>query len=322
MRNAGQGRLEDDDPVARLGLRFDPGTNVVDVLVHRLREKIDRDFEQKLLHTVRGVGYVLRAGLSARAASGRLRPAPGALVRAALRGRAALRCWRSSPTRCSPPRSRSGTARSCCRRSQQYVARVPARRPPGAARGGGDGPQRRPPRGRSSCACSGRGRRPLFVSVPSSGRARPARRRGAGSGAEPGWTALPGPDAVSRWRRSASRTARCSRWARAREARADLLARFRDGRRCSLFAVDARRSPWRGAMRSRRSALAPLRAWPRCSAASCARARLERACRCAADGDPLDELVPAVQRDAGPDRGADPGLRARSTTWPTTCARR
>ena len=40
---------------------FDPQTNIVDVLVSRLREKIDRPFEQKLLHTVRGVGYVLRA---------------------------------------------------------------------------------------------------------------------------------------------------------------------------------------------------------------------------------------------------------------------
>ena len=40
---------------------FDPQTNIVDVLVSRLREKIDRPFEKKLLHTVRGVGYVLRA---------------------------------------------------------------------------------------------------------------------------------------------------------------------------------------------------------------------------------------------------------------------
>jgi heavy metal response regulator len=39
---------------------FDPQTNIVDVLVSRLREKIDRRFEKKLLHTVRGVGYVLR----------------------------------------------------------------------------------------------------------------------------------------------------------------------------------------------------------------------------------------------------------------------
>jgi two-component system OmpR family response regulator len=40
---------------------FDPRTNVVDVLVHRLREKIDRDFEPKLLHTRRGIGYVLQS---------------------------------------------------------------------------------------------------------------------------------------------------------------------------------------------------------------------------------------------------------------------
>jgi two-component system OmpR family response regulator len=40
---------------------FDPGTNVVDVLVHRLRDRIDRGFDTKLLHTVRGMGYVLRA---------------------------------------------------------------------------------------------------------------------------------------------------------------------------------------------------------------------------------------------------------------------
>jgi len=40
---------------------FDPQTNIVDVLVSRLRDKIDRAFEPKLIHTVRGVGYVLRA---------------------------------------------------------------------------------------------------------------------------------------------------------------------------------------------------------------------------------------------------------------------
>ncbi len=39
---------------------FDPGTNLVDVYIRRLREKIDADFEPKLLHTVRGVGYVLK----------------------------------------------------------------------------------------------------------------------------------------------------------------------------------------------------------------------------------------------------------------------
>ncbi|MCK9377607.1 MAG: response regulator transcription factor [Syntrophobacterales bacterium] len=39
---------------------FDPQTNVVDVLVCRLRTKVDRDIEAKLIHTIRGVGYVLR----------------------------------------------------------------------------------------------------------------------------------------------------------------------------------------------------------------------------------------------------------------------
>jgi two-component system, OmpR family, response regulator len=40
---------------------FDPRTNVVDVLVFRLREKIDKGFPTKLIHTVRGMGYVLKA---------------------------------------------------------------------------------------------------------------------------------------------------------------------------------------------------------------------------------------------------------------------
>jgi DNA-binding response OmpR family regulator len=39
---------------------FDPGTNLVDVYMMRLREKIDEDSERKLLHTIRGVGYVLK----------------------------------------------------------------------------------------------------------------------------------------------------------------------------------------------------------------------------------------------------------------------
>ena len=39
---------------------FDPQTNVVDVLVSRLRSKIDKGFADALIHTVRGVGYVLR----------------------------------------------------------------------------------------------------------------------------------------------------------------------------------------------------------------------------------------------------------------------
>ena len=39
---------------------FDPKTNVIDVLVSRLRGKIDRDFDRKLIHTMRGFGYVLK----------------------------------------------------------------------------------------------------------------------------------------------------------------------------------------------------------------------------------------------------------------------
>ncbi len=40
---------------------FDPGTNVVDVCIQRLRRKIDDGHDIKLLHTVRGVGYTLKA---------------------------------------------------------------------------------------------------------------------------------------------------------------------------------------------------------------------------------------------------------------------
>lgn len=40
---------------------FDPGTNLVDVYIMRLREKIDSGFDTKLLHTVRGVGYVMKS---------------------------------------------------------------------------------------------------------------------------------------------------------------------------------------------------------------------------------------------------------------------
>jgi len=39
---------------------FDPQTNVVDVLVFRLRSKLEKRPDSKILHTIRGVGYVLR----------------------------------------------------------------------------------------------------------------------------------------------------------------------------------------------------------------------------------------------------------------------
>jgi heavy metal response regulator len=41
-------------------MHHDPMTNTVDVLVKHLRDKIDRDFELKLIHTVRGVGYMMK----------------------------------------------------------------------------------------------------------------------------------------------------------------------------------------------------------------------------------------------------------------------
>jgi len=43
-------------------INFDTGTNVVDVMVRRLRAKVDDPFKTKLVHTIRGVGYVLKAG--------------------------------------------------------------------------------------------------------------------------------------------------------------------------------------------------------------------------------------------------------------------
>ena len=43
------------------GYHFDPGTNIVDVVINHLRKKIDAKHERKLLTTVRGVGYVIKA---------------------------------------------------------------------------------------------------------------------------------------------------------------------------------------------------------------------------------------------------------------------
>jgi two-component system copper resistance phosphate regulon response regulator CusR len=44
------------------GINFQTGTNVLDVMVRRLRAKVDDPFSVKLIHTVRGTGYVLKAG--------------------------------------------------------------------------------------------------------------------------------------------------------------------------------------------------------------------------------------------------------------------
>jgi two-component system copper resistance phosphate regulon response regulator CusR len=43
------------------GYHFDPGTNIVDVVINHLRKKVDARHERKLITTVRGVGYVVKA---------------------------------------------------------------------------------------------------------------------------------------------------------------------------------------------------------------------------------------------------------------------
>ncbi len=40
---------------------FDTGTNIIDVYINHLRNKVDGEFEKKLIHTVRGVGYMMKA---------------------------------------------------------------------------------------------------------------------------------------------------------------------------------------------------------------------------------------------------------------------
>src|SRR5215216_1267891 len=47
------------------GYHFDPGTNIVDVVINHLRKKIDATSPKKLIHTIRGVGYVIREENSA-----------------------------------------------------------------------------------------------------------------------------------------------------------------------------------------------------------------------------------------------------------------
>lgn len=60
MRNAGRVVTKTSILENVYDYHFDPQTNVVDVLVCRLRRQIDQPYEEKLIHTVRGAGYVLR----------------------------------------------------------------------------------------------------------------------------------------------------------------------------------------------------------------------------------------------------------------------
>lgn len=60
LRNAGSVVTRTDLLEQVWGMNFDPGSNIVDVVIKLLRDKIDRAFEHKLIQTVRGVGYVVR----------------------------------------------------------------------------------------------------------------------------------------------------------------------------------------------------------------------------------------------------------------------
>jgi DNA-binding response OmpR family regulator len=60
MRNAGRVITKTEILEKVWNYSFDPQTNIVDVLVWRLRSKIDRHFGSKLIQTVRGVGYTFR----------------------------------------------------------------------------------------------------------------------------------------------------------------------------------------------------------------------------------------------------------------------
>jgi two-component system, OmpR family, copper resistance phosphate regulon response regulator CusR len=59
MRRAGEALTRTQIASAVWDINFDSDTNVVEVAVRRLRAKVDDDFEPKLIHTLRGVGYVL-----------------------------------------------------------------------------------------------------------------------------------------------------------------------------------------------------------------------------------------------------------------------
>jgi two-component system copper resistance phosphate regulon response regulator CusR len=60
MRQAGVVRSRTLITEYAWGYHFDPGTNIVDVVINHLRKKIDSRHERKLIQTVRGVGYVVR----------------------------------------------------------------------------------------------------------------------------------------------------------------------------------------------------------------------------------------------------------------------
>eukprot|EP01136_Pigoraptor_vietnamica_P003954 Opistho-1_new@33854 len=60
MKNKGRVLSRIDILESAWDINFNMGTNVVDVYINYLRKKIDGDFENKLIHTVVGMGYVLK----------------------------------------------------------------------------------------------------------------------------------------------------------------------------------------------------------------------------------------------------------------------
>ena len=62
IRNAGTVMTREKIESTVWNYDYEGGTNVIDVYIRYLRKKIDDDFDSKLIHTVRGVGYILRQG--------------------------------------------------------------------------------------------------------------------------------------------------------------------------------------------------------------------------------------------------------------------
>ena len=60
MRNRGRVVSRVDIAEKVWDIHFDTGTNTIDVYVNFLRKKIDKDYAQKLIHTVVGMGYIMK----------------------------------------------------------------------------------------------------------------------------------------------------------------------------------------------------------------------------------------------------------------------
>jgi two-component system copper resistance phosphate regulon response regulator CusR len=60
MRNRGRVVSRVDIAEQVWDIRFDTGTNVIDVYINFLRKKVDKDYTPKLIHTVVGMGYIFK----------------------------------------------------------------------------------------------------------------------------------------------------------------------------------------------------------------------------------------------------------------------